>query len=145
MRWLALFGAFAFAYLAIVPAGLVISTVDSACSGSECETSLASDILLGALYVACFIGVAGTAAVLALYATGPSVARERLIRRALTLALAAVGATLFALFAFAFPAPALFTLGVGGIVYGGLRFRYGPRRAGPPDPSANGHGELRER
>ncbi|CAN5137278.1 hypothetical protein BH24ACT23_BH24ACT23_00120 [soil metagenome] len=143
MRWLAALGAFAFAYLAIVPAGLVISTVDSACSGSECETSLASDILLGALYAACFVSVAGTATALALYAIRPSLVRERLIRRGLTLALAAVGATLFALFAFAFPAPALFTLGVGGIVYGGLRYRYGPRSAGPPNPSANGHGELR--
>lgn len=134
MRWLSLLGAFAFAYLAIVPAGLVLSTVDSACSGADCQTSLASDILFVALYGACFAAVAGTAGLLALHAASPSVKRERLIRRGLVIALAAVAATLLVLFAIAFPMAGALTLAVGGTVYGFLRFRYGRT----PDPSANG-------
>lgn len=128
-----------FAYLAIVPAGLVVSTLDSACSGPECETSLASDVLLVVLYAASFAGVAGTSAALSLYAFAPSVGRERLIRRALVIALAAIALTLFALFALAFPIAALATFGTGAVVYAGLRYL---NRSRSPDPSRNGHGRL---
>jgi len=153
MRWLSLAGAMLFAYLAIVPAALVISTFDSACAGGDCETPFAQDALLVALYTACFAGIAGSSALLSLYFFQPTVRGERLIRRALVGAVAAVGTTLFALFALTFPFPALFTLGVGGVVYGVLRYLNAPQEPEPPPPSqspslpspeqsSNGHGKL---
>lgn len=143
MRWLSLLGAIVFAYLAITPAGLIFSTVDSACAGGDCQTPLAQDILLVALYAFCLAGIAGTSVLLGMYFFRQSAERERLIRKTLVGALAAVGTTLFALFALAYPIAALFTLGVGGMVFGTLTYLNGPKRKPPPvEPSSNGHGKL---
>jgi lysylphosphatidylglycerol synthetase-like protein (DUF2156 family) len=143
MRWLVLAGSFLFAYLALFPGGLVISTIDSACAGADCDQPLAEDILLGTLYTVCFVAVVGCSAAMAFYFFRTSVRGELWIRRALIVALATVGATLFAQFALVFPFAALFTLGVGGVVYGTLKHRYGPTpEPEPPDASSNGHGKL---
>jgi len=150
MRWLLLAGSALFAYLALFPGGLVISTLDSACAGPDCDQPLAEDILLGILYAACFTAVVACSVTMSLYFFRTSVHGERLIRLSLVAALIAVGATLFTQFALAFPFAALFTLGVGGVVYGTLRFLYSPE-AEPlePDPdlelqdhSQNGRGKL---
>ena len=55
-----------------------------------------------------------------LYFFRTTVSGERLIRRALIVALATAGATLFAQFALESPFAALVTLAVGGAVYGTL-------------------------
>jgi hypothetical protein len=142
MRWLVLAGSLLFAYLALFPGGLVIATLDSACAGPDCDQPLAEDILLGALYAICFAAVVGCSATMALYFFRTTVRGELWIRRALLVTLAAVGVTLFAHFALAFPFAALFTLGVGGAVYGTLRYLNPPPEPELPDVSSNGQGKL---
>lgn len=143
MRWLVLAGSFLFAYMALFPGGLVISTIDSACAGPDCDQPLAEEILLGTLYTVCFAAVVGCSAAMAVYFFRTSVRGELWIRRALVVALVAAGATLFTHFALAFPFSALFTAGVGGVVYGTLKYLYGPSKGpDPPDASLNGHGKL---
>ena len=111
MRWLVLAGSVLFAYLALIPGGLVISTLDPACAGPDCDQPLAEDILLGALYVLCFAAVVACSAAMVLYFFRTTVRGELLIRRALVFALAVAGATLLAQFALDFPFAALFTVG----------------------------------
>ena len=143
MRWLVLAGSVLFAYLALLPGGLVISTIDPACAGPDCDQPLAEDILLGALYVLCFAAVVACSASMVLYFFRTTVENERWIRRALVLALAAVAATLLAQFALVFPFAALFTVAVGAAVYGTLRHLNAPKPEVPqPDASSNGHGKL---
>lgn len=153
MRWLSLLGAFVFAYLAIIPAGLVIAIFDSACAGGDCQTSLARDIILGVIYVAAFVSVAGTSVIMAANFFRHGLRTERLMRFWLVASLATIGTTLFAHFALAFPLAATFTLGVGGMVYGTLRYmnRPPPAKSGDlpklpdlPDDIAppNGHGSA---
>jgi hypothetical protein len=144
MRWLVLAGSIVFAYLALIPGGLVIATLDPACAGADCDQPLAEDILLGLLYAVCFLSVAGCAASMLLYFFRTTVEGELLIRRALMVALAASGATLLAFFALTFPFAALFTAAVGAAVYGTLRYYNapGPDEEEPHDPSSNGHGKL---
>ncbi len=143
MRWLVLVGAVLFAYLALVPGGLVISTIDPACAGPDCDRPLAEAILLGALYALCFAALVACAATMVLYFFRTSIAGELWIRRALVVAFALAGATLFAQFALAFPLAALFTFAVGAAVYGSLR-RFNRPGPEPPvhDPSTNGKGRL---
>ena len=143
MRWLVLAGSVLFVYLALFPGGLIVSTIDPACAGAECDQPLAEDILLGTLYVACFIALVACSATMALYFFSTSVQGELWIRRALVATLAAVGITLLAHFALAFPFAALFTVGVGGAVYGSLRrFNRPDSGRATRDPSQNGHGKL---
>ena len=144
MRWVLLAGSAFFAYLALFPGGLIVSTIDSACAGPDCDQPLAKDILLGVLYGSCFLGACACSAAMATYFFRTTVNGELWIRRALGATLVAVGATLFAHFALVFPFAALFTLAIGGVVYGTLRALYGPPAEEPPgpDPSQNGHGSL---
>jgi len=143
MRWLVLAGSVLFAYLALFPGGLVLSTIDSACAGPDCKQPLVEEILLGVLYGSCFAAFAACSASMALYFFRTTVAGERLIRRALIAALITAGTTLFIQFALESPFAALATLAVGGAVYSTLKLRYGPS-AEPelPDASTNGHGKL---
>lgn len=143
MRWLVLAGSVLFAYLALFPGGLILSTIDSACAGPDCRRPLAEDILLGTLYAICFAALAGCVATMVLYFLRTTVRNERRIRLALTATLIAVGVTLLAQFALAFPFAALFTVAVGAAVYGTLRYLNPPERPElPHDPSSNGHGKL---
>ncbi len=141
MRWLVLAGSVLFAYLALIPGGLVIATLDPACAGPDCDQPLAEDILLGALYVLSFVSVVACSATMAFYFFRTTVRGELLIRRALVFAVAVAGATLLAQFALAFPFAALFTVAVGGVVYGTLRHMNAPKPVAH-DPSSNGHGKL---
>ena len=142
MRWLVLAGAVLFAYLALLPGGLVLSTVDPACAGPDCDQPLAEDILLGSLYALCFAAVVACSVTMALYFFRTTVRNELWIRRALIAALAAVGLTFLVQFATVFPFAALFTVAVGAAVYGTLRYRNAPKKPTGPDPSSNGHGKL---
>lgn len=143
MRWLVLAGSILFAYLALIPGGLVVSALDPACAGPDCDQPLAEDVFLGALYALCFVAIAACSVTMALYFFRTTVRGELLIRRALMLALAAAGATLLAQFALAYPFAALFTVAAGGAVYGTLRHLNAPKPGpGPRDPSSNGHGKL---
>lgn len=139
MRVIAAIGSVVFAYLAIIPAGLVVSTIDPACAGSECETGLARDIPLTVGYIAAFLALGGTSAALSLYAFRPSVGGERWIRRLLAASLLAVGASLGVLFAIAEPLPAAVTLAIGGCTYAALS--RGIRRS-RFDPARNGHARV---
>ena len=136
MRVLAAIGAVVFAYLAIIPAGLVVSTVDPACAGGACRTGLGRDILMVVAYSATFVAVAGTSAAFSLYAFRRTVGRERLIRTMLLASVATVGLTFMLLFAIAQPIAAVVTVAIGAGTYWLLR--RGERRSGF-DPSANGH------
>ncbi len=143
MRWLALAGSFVFAYLALYPGGLVISTIDTPCAGPDCNQPLAEDILLGVLYGACLLAVVACSASMAHYFFRTTVSGEHLIRRTLVIALVVAGATLLVHFALVFPFAALFTLAAGGAVYGTLRYLNSPEATpDPPDVSSNGHGKL---
>ena len=147
MRWIVLAGSVLFAYLALFPGGLVLSTIDSACAGPDCDQPLAEDILLGLLYFVCFTCVCACSAAMAAYFFRTTVRGELWIRRTLVAALVAVGVTLLAQFALVFPFAALFTLAIGGVVYGTLRMLYGPPADEPevPDHTQNGHGGLNGR
>jgi uncharacterized BrkB/YihY/UPF0761 family membrane protein len=142
MRWLLLAGSIVFAYLALVPGGLLLSVADSACAGPDCDQPLAEDLVLGVLYGLCFAAMVACSGAMTLYFFRTTVSGERLIRRALLGAVAAVGLTLLAHFALAFPFAALATFGIGGAVYGTLRYLNAPRKPKGPDPSRNGHGSL---
>lgn len=143
MRWLVLAGSILFAYLALFPGGLVVSTIDPACAGPDCDQPLAQDVVLGVLYAVCFATVLSCSVTMALYFFRTTVRGEMWIRRALVAALAAVGLTLLAHFALTFPLAALFTVAVGGAVYGTLRHMNAPKSGpAPHDPSSNGHGKL---
>lgn len=137
MRVLCALGAIVFLYLALIPAGLVASTLDSACAGEACETSVLSRVGFTALYGLCLVALLGSALLFANHAIrldGRS--GERLVR-SLALTGAVVGITLFVLFFVAFPLGGLVALGVAGVVYYAL-FRLRERDRGP-DPSGNGH------
>ncbi len=143
MRWLVLAGAILFAYLALLPGGLVISTLDPACAGPDCDQPLAEDILLGALYALSFAAIAACSVAMCLYFFRTTAANEAWIRRALLAALGAIGLTLLAQFALTFPFAALFTVATGAGVYGALRYlNAAAAPKPPPDPSSNGHGKL---
>ena len=143
MRWLVLAGSVLFAYLALLPGGLVVSTIDPACAGPDCDQPLAEDILLGSLYALCFAAAVACSVAMVLYFFRTTIESERWIRRALVALLAAVGLTLLVQFATVFPFAALFTAAVGAAVYGTLRYLNAPEKPDlPHDPSSNGHGKL---
>ena len=140
MRWLVLAGSVVFAYLALVPGGLVISIVDPACAGSACEQPLAAEIMLGVLYGSCFAAFVACSVAMVVYFFRTTVGGEQLIRLALIAALATAGTTLFVQFALESPIAALATLALGGAVYATLKLRYGPEsERALPDVSQNGH------
>jgi hypothetical protein len=138
VRVLAALGSALFAYLSVIPAGLVISTVEPACAGDACRTGLAQDVLLTVLYGVSFAALAGTSGVLSLYAFRPTVAGERHIRLLLGASVLAVGLTLLALLALARPLAAAVTLAVGA----GAFLLLSRSAGGGGDPGSNGHGRL---
>ena len=103
MRVLAALGALLFLYLAIIPAGLIYSTFDSACDGDACETTLLSQIFFTALYGACLAAILGTAGLFAAYAARGTLETQQRLPRALAVTGSVVGIAVFALFVLAFP------------------------------------------
>jgi hypothetical protein len=135
MRVLAGLGFLLFAYLTLIPAGLVIATVDPSCADGGCDESLALTIALTILYTACALALAASAGALAGYAIRPGGSAAGRVAGALAISAAVIGVALFVLLAISFPiaGAVIAVLGVG--LYTWLR-----RRPGPPDPRANGHG-----
>ena len=135
MRVLAAGGFLLFAYLTIIPAGLIGATLDPACAGGSCESELAARILLALLCGACCVALAGTAIAFAGYGLRPTANGLRLIGRALAASAAAVGVALFALLALSYPVAGVVLAALGVCGYLWLR-RVQPR---PPDANSNGH------
>lgn len=139
MRVLSGLAAILFLYLALIPAGLVGSTVDSACAGGGCETSLVSRVGFSLLYGACAIALVGSALLFANHAIRYTARSQERLVRFLAPTGAVVGATLFILFFVAFPIGGLVALAVAGAVLAALLRRRSRTRE--PDVSGNGHHE----
>ena len=139
MRVLAGIGFVLFAYLTLIPAGLVAATVDPSCTG-ECE-STARAILLTAVYGACALALVATAAAFAAYAVRPSPRRAAIVARALAVSATVIGIALFVLLALAFPLAGLALGALGTALFLWLRHL---QPHPPPDPRSNGHGPSRE-
>jgi hypothetical protein len=136
VRVLAAAGFVLFAYLVLIPAGLVVTTVDPSCEG--CGDSAPVAVVLTVIYGACFLALAACAATLAGYAIRPSGAAARRIATALAASAAAIGVALFALLAVSFPIAGAVIAAIGILLYTWLR-----RRPGPADPRTNGHRGVR--
>ena len=135
MRVIAGLGAVLFAYLALIPGGLVFATLDNSCDG--CDEDLAVAIVLTLAYTLCFLGLVATSFSLASYALRPTLEAGRRVGTALAIAAGVTGLTLFALLTVAFPFAGLAIAAIGVGLYLWLR-----ARPGPPDPRANGHGRA---
>lgn len=149
MRVLAGLGALLFLYLAIIPAGLIYSTLDSACAGAACETSVVSRVGFTVLYGACLAAILGTAGLFAHYAASGREEAQSRLPRALALTGSIVGAALFVLFLVAFPVAGASVLALALAGYLGVRIAGrdqgrqdeppdGGLHLGPPQPSGNG-------
>ncbi len=152
MRVLCGLGALVFLYLAVIPSGLIYSTLDSACAGPGCEVSTVSQILLIVLYGACALALLGTALVFTDYALRARPGAERRIGRALRLAALVIGIALFLMFSAAYPLGGAIATGLAAITWGWIWIVDRDRdRGGGPDHGAatnghdaNGHRALRE-
>lgn len=132
---LAAAGFLLFAYLAVIPGGLVVTTVDPSCDG--CGDSAGVVVVLTVAYGACFLALATSAVAFAGYAIRPSRAAARRIGVGLAASAAAIGVALFALLAVSFPVAGALIGALGIALYTWLR-----RRPAPADPRTNGHGRL---
>lgn len=92
-----------FAYLALIPAGLIFSVWDDACSGGGCESSLLSRLAFTALYAICLAAVLGTGAAFAHHALRGTLASQERLQRTMTVAAFVVGGVTFVLFCIAVP------------------------------------------
>ena len=121
MRVLSGLAALVFGYLALIPAGLIYSTLDSACAGPGCETSIPSRVLFTLIYSACLAALLGTAGVFAHHAATGTIETQRRLPRALALTGIVVGISLVVLFVFAFPLGGAVAVAVAAAAYLGLR------------------------
>lgn len=137
MRALAAIGALGFAYLAIIPAGLVASMIESACAGEGCASAPLSKLTFTALYGACLLAVVGCALLFAHHALRGSLATQRRLGLGLRLTAVVVSVTLLALFAAAFPLGAALALGGAAITLAVLAW-LARERGGLPPASSNG-------
>ena len=139
MRVISGLGAALFLYLALIPAGLIYSTLDSACSAAACETSVLSRVLFTALYAVCLAALLVTAALFADHAARGTPAAQQRLPRALAVTGSIAGIAVFALFLVAFPVPASVALAIAGAGYGLVRLSQSRQPPAPPDPATNGH------
>jgi hypothetical protein len=146
MRILSGLGALTFLYLAVIPSGLIYSTLNSACAGPGCEVSTLAQVLLTALYASCALALLGTAAVFADHALRGRLETQQRLPRALTVSALVIGIALFAMFSAAYPLggaiAALLAAITGGWIWLLNRTRAGPQQDGFI-PSANGHRRWR--
>ena len=143
VRFLAGLGALLFAYLALIPAGLIFSVWDDACSGPGCESSLLSRIGFTLLYGICLAAVLGTAAAFADHALRGTHATQERLRSAMTVSAFAVGGVTFVLFCIAVPLGGTIAAAVAATGYVLLRLH--GRREDAPSVGAervNGHRPL---
>jgi len=140
MRLLCGFGALALLYLALIPIGLIYSTVDSACAGPGCESSTLLRLAFTVIYAACGASLLGTAALFASYALGGGLRAERRLPGALALTGIVVGTATFSLFLIAFPAGGMFALSLAAATYLMVRVTGRGGASDSRDPSTNGAG-----
>lgn len=149
LRLACLAGAGLFAYLSLIPGGLVIASLDPACSGPRCGYSAVGDVFLVITYAASFAALLGSAACFALLALRPAsrAAIARLVR-SLGITAVALGAAMLAILAVAAPFLALALVLVGGVLFTVLwRHRAERQRSdaasgdgAAPGAQRNGHG-----
>ena len=139
MRVLAGIGFLLFAYLTLIPAGLVVATADPSCTG-YCESTLRA-ILLTIVYGACALALIATALGFAGYAIRPSPQRAGFVARCLAASAAVVGIALFVLLALAYPLAGLVIAALGIAVFLWLHQLRPPP---PSDPRSNGHGPSQD-
>ncbi len=139
MRLLAALGAMLFLYLAVIPAGLVYSTIDSACQGAGCNTPFFARVGLVTLYSACFVAIFGTATLFARHALAGSIETQDRLVSGLRVSAAVIGFTLFVLFAIATPLGGVIALvpAIAGYV---LISRCAPDAGGNGKTNGHGHG-----
>ena len=123
MRVLAAIGALLFAYLALIPGGLILSVWDSACSGGSCETSLLSRLAFTVLYGLCLAAVLGSAAAFAGHALRGTLAGQERLSRALLVSAFVIGGATFILFCVAYPLGGALAGAVAAAGYTALRLR----------------------
>ena len=146
MRVLAAIGALLFAYLALIPGGLLVSVWDSACSGGSCETSLFSRLAFTVLYGLCLVAVLGSAAAFAGHALRGTLASQERLSRALLASAFVIGGATFVLFCVAYPLGGALAGAIAAAGYAALRLR--GRDEEPPAPHVpelrtNGNGRVR--
>lgn len=143
MRVLAGLAALLFAYLALIPGGLIFSVWDSACSGGGCETSLTSRVAFTLIYGLCLVAVAGTAAAFAAHAFRGTLESQERLPRALAGSAVVIGGATFVLFCVAFPLGGAIAAALAGAGFAALRL-CGRERGGTRGPAelgrVNGHG-----
>lgn len=137
VRILSGLGALFFVYLALIPGGLIGSTLDSSCAGSGCETSLLSKVAFTAIYGLCGLALVGVAAALANHTLRGTVATERRVQRGLAGAAVIFAGSAFALFAFVYPIAGGVGLLLAAVIYLTLKRLERPTRE--PDPRRSGH------
>ena len=130
MRALSGLAALVFLYLALIPAGLIYSTVDSACAGSGCETSIPSRVLFTVVYATCLAALLGTAGVFAHHAATGAIETQHRLPRALALTGIVIGIALIVLFSFAYPLGGAIAVALAAAAY--LLVRRQARRGGDP-------------
>ena len=149
MRILSGLGAMTFLYLAVIPSGLIYSTLDSACAGPGCEVSTLAQVLLSALYATCALVLLGAAAAFADHALHGHLETQQRLPRVLTASALVIGIALFAMFSAAYPLggaiAALLAAITGGWIWLLSCARTGPQQV--PDAGsitgANGHRRRR--
>lgn len=107
MRVLAALGAVCFAYLAVIPGAVVGATIDSACSGSQCDYSPPVTVYLIVAFGATALALGASAITMAIYSARPSPPTERLVRTSLKASAALVGVLLLSEIALPHPVAAL--------------------------------------
>lgn len=137
MRFLSGLGAALFAYLTLIPAGLIGSTIDSSCAGAGCESSVLVRIGFTLAYALCAVALLVVAAALAHNAVRGTAETQERAQRSLALAAVIVGVATFGLLTLSFPVGGGVLFVIAAAIYLSLRC-YGrtPKR---PDPSTNGH------
>src|SRR4051794_2025073 len=126
MRVLSGLGALFFAYLTLIPAGLVVASVDPSCADGGCDDSTIVTVVLVVIYATCALALAASAGALVAYALRPGGAAARRIATALAASAGAIGIALFALLAISFPVAGAVIAAIGVSLYVWLRRRPGP-------------------
>ncbi|UJA18919.1 hypothetical protein HJD18_00995 [Thermoleophilia bacterium SCSIO 60948] len=150
VRAMSILGAGAFAYLSLIPGGLVIASVDPACAGPECGYSTVGDVALVIVYAIAFFALLASAAAFVWLAIEPrSGAATRRLVQTLGVTAVAAGLAMFAVFAIGSPLAALVLALIG---IGLFSFLWRRRKEpAPPDEeseqraSTNGHGPRLDR
>lgn len=153
LRALAIVGAGLFAYLALIPGGLVLASLDPGCSGAGCGRSTLGSAALAIVYALAFLALVASAASFVWLAIEPHSARaSQRVVRVLGVTAIAAGLAMFAVFAIGSPVAAAVIAVIGVVCFTLLR-RRARDAGGAPEAdseseeraSSNGHGPRLDR